>query len=100
MSKDISKITVASYVKQVILRAFEHKGSDRDALKLLNVKAHQVRHVATSLKCVRGASLNELLSAGTWMSPNSFISHYIQDFSTDELSQLSKIRFVAAGSVM
>ena len=65
------------------------------------IKGHAVRHVATSLASLRVSSIPELLAAGAWNSPNTFVNFYLQDFTTDDLSGLSKLGgFVAAGVVI
>ena len=58
---------------------------DSDTVKALKVIPHTVRHVATSLKAWRSCSLNYILEAGYWVSPDAFISHYLTDFITDTL---------------
>ena len=67
----------------------------------IHVKPHSVRHVATSLSALRNFSLDDVLNAGAWSSPNVFIKHYVQNFSTDAMSKLSHLGgFVAAGAVI
>ena len=47
------------------------------------IKAHSVRHVATSLQTLKCFSLDDLLRAGAWTTPNVFISFYLQEFTVD-----------------
>ena len=63
------------------------------------IKAHSVRHVATSLRALKAVSLSDILRARAWSTPNVFISFYVQDFSVDSLTELSHLGgFVTAGS--
>lgn len=60
-----------------------------------------MRHVANSLRLVKGATLDELLNSGCWQSPNSFIKYYLQEFATDQLTGLHSVGpFMAAGTVV
>ena len=71
-----------------------------DLCKSLKVKPHSVRSVATSLGAIKATSLDSILKVGLWSSSNSFIKHYITDFSTDTLSGLSRLSgFVAGGEI-
>ena len=96
-TNDLTVTTISSYIKKAVLMAYEE--ADDDLLSNLKVVPHTVRHVASSLKALRSCSLQEIMQAGTWASPNTFISHYLVDFTTDSLKGLSNIGgLVAAGS--
>ena len=98
-TNDLTVASISSYIKKAVLMAYED--ADDDLLSNLKVVPHTVRHVASSLKALRNCSLQEIMQAGTWASPNTFISHYLVDFTTDSLTGLSKIGgFVVAGSRM
>ena len=76
-----------------------HFEIDPSLLKSLSIKPHSVRHVATSLNVLKHFSLDDLIAPGTWTSSNVFLSHYIQNFTTDELSRLHRFGgFVAPGT--
>ena len=55
------------------------------------MKPHSVRHIATSISALRNFSLDDVSKAGAWASPNVFLKHYVQNFSTDALSKLSRL---------
>ena len=94
--KDLSSQTISRYIKEAIF--LTHKVSD-PSLNDMTVRPHSVRHIATSLIALRGCSLDELLRAGAWASPNVFLSHYVQSLSVDSLSKLAVLGgFVAAGT--
>ena len=80
---------ILGYIKKAFLLA--HQEDNDEFLTSLQVVPHTVRHVATSLNAVRHFSMEDILRAGAWSSPNSFISHYLQDFTTDTLTGLSNV---------
>ena len=82
LEKDLSSQTISRYIKEAIILA--HKESDPSSLNDMTVRPRSVRH-ATSLSALRGCSLDELLRAGAWASPNVFLSHYVQSFSVNSL---------------
>ena len=84
-----------------MILAYQELNSDSQNVRSLKIKPHSIRHVSTFLSALRAVDMDEALQAGTWASPNVFLKHYVQHFSTDHLSQLSRLGgFVAAGSVM
>ena len=94
--KDISRQTISCYIKKVVV--FYSDPSQEDTKSSVYVKPHSVRHVATSLSALRSFSLDDVLKAG---APNVFLKHYVQNFSTDALSKLSRLGgLVAAGTVI
>jgi hypothetical protein len=54
------------------------------------VKAHEVRAIASSWSIFNSASLTEILSAGFWRSDNTFYYHYLRSMPqhTDNLDSL------------
>jgi len=96
-TQDITARTISAYIKLAITEAY--KAASPELLADLKIKPHSVRHVATSLQALKLFSLADLLRAGSWTSPNVFISHYVQDFTVDSLTQLSHVGgFIAAGA--
>ena len=95
--KDISRLTISSYIKDAILLAYSDT-KQKYIKELPVVKAHSVRHVAMSLNTFKYYNMDDVLRAGAWTTPNVFLSHYVQEFSMDSLSKLSLLNFVMAGS--
>ena len=99
VQSDIKPQTLSLYIKQAIVMAYDH--ASVELLNSVNVKPHSVRHVATSLSALKNFSLDEVLSTGCWVNANVFISHYLQNFSTDTLTGIHSVgSFVAGGSVV
>ena len=96
--KDISPQTVSSYIKRAIILAYVEAAPE--LLQSLKIKPHSVRHVATSLLALQHFTIDDVLRTGSWVSPNVFISNYLQNYSTDMLTGLHSVgHFVAGGSV-
>ena len=69
--KDISPVTISSWIKQTVILCYEL--SDQQTLALHQVKAHDVRAFATSKAFQSGVSLEQILSACHW---KSLLLHY------------------------
>ena len=76
-TRDISRATISSWLKQTILLAYEN--SDSESQQLYQVKARDVRSMAASLAFKGGISLNEILQACFWKSHNTFTNFYLKD---------------------
>jgi hypothetical protein len=55
--------------------------SGQAILDKFQVKAHDVRALASSWALFNNASFNEVLSAGFWRGESSFLSHYLRSMS-------------------
>ena len=72
-TRDISRATISSWLKQTILLAYEK--SDSETQQLYQVRAH----MAASLTFKGGVSLSEILEACFWKSHNTFTNFYLKD---------------------
>ena len=98
--KDITQQTLSCYMKEAILLAYQDPSVEKSHSQV-NPKPHSIRHVATSLNALKGFKLDDVLRAGAWANPNTFLRFYVQSYSTDKLSKLSRFGgFVAAGAVV
>ena len=100
--RDISPQTVSNYLKQTIIAAYKDVESltDDAIMHDLNIKAHQVRHVAHSLGQLGQLSLSDIIRTGGWSTPNTFIKHYLQPLSNEAVDKLHSVgSFVAIESV-
>ena len=76
-TRDISRATLSSWLRQTILLAYEK--SDSASQQLCQVKAHDVRSMAASLAFTGGISLGKILEACFWRSHNTFTNFYLKD---------------------
>ena len=98
--KDITQQTVSVYMKEASLSAYSGPGIVLPEGGI-SAKPHSIRHVATSLSALRSFSLDDVLKAGAWVNPSTFLKFYVQNFTTDKLTKLSRLGgFVAAGTVV
>ena len=79
--KDICQNTVSSWLKQAVIQA--HSNMPAEAMKRLQVKAHDVRAIATSTAFYGNVALSEILKAARWASQTTFTSFYLKDVSQD-----------------
>ncbi len=96
--KEISVNTLSSWISQLI--QFAYANPSKSAVKLSGKKAHELRAYSSSLVHKGCRSMEDVLAAGQWASPNVFIDHYLRDFSEqqDGLHRLGPI--VAAQKVV
>ena len=95
--QDVKAQTISVYIKKAVLLAYSD--ADETLLQQLRVVPHTIRHIATPLRAMKSFSMKEILQTGSWSSPNSFINHYLQDFTTNTVSGLSSLGgFVVGGA--
>ena len=74
--KAIHKNTLSGWVRHTIQYCYEH-ATDGSA-RLVNARAHDLRGMATTLAFQGSAEMEDILQAGSWTTPNTFISHYLK----------------------
>ena len=60
--------------------------------------AYPQRGVSTSLALLKGVALEDILSAASWASHNTFTSFYLQEVA--ETSESGSLHLVAAGRAL
>ena len=66
-----------------------------------NVKAHDVRGVAATLRVSVGQSIHDVLEAGNWSNPMTYFKHYNQTFLPETLAHLKQhSHLVCAGKII
>ena len=78
-SHDIAKNTISHWIKKVILFAYK-ECSDEDC-RVLGVKAHDVRGVASSWALYSQATVEAIMEACSWRSHSTFSSFYLKDLT-------------------
>ena len=76
-SKDISKATISSWIKQSIILTYQK--SDQEVQNVSQVKAHEVRALAASLAFKGGVALDEIMASCFWRSHSTFTNFYLID---------------------
>lgn len=96
-STDISKQTISNYLKVLVMEAYEAAvGQPRPG----QVRGHDIRAVAASLRAMRCCSMEELLASGMWSSMDTFLSYYAKSFSLDELTKLYSLSPFVVGQAV
>ncbi len=90
-TKDISKVTISNWVKEVIKSAHE-SATDTDA-NLIRVSTHELRALATSILFKHTHSLNAVMEAACWRNHNTFSHFYLRDITktNDDIMSLGPI---------
>ena len=92
--KEISPITISTWLKLVIKLAYQN--SNPDDLKLLKIKAHQVRSLASSWALLGGVSLTDIMNACHWSTHNTFTNFYLQPLAWSDGDSFSLGPFITA----
>jgi len=92
--KELSPITISTWLKLVIKLAYEN--AKPDDMKLLNIKAHQVRSIASSWALLGGVSLTDIMNACHWASHNTFTNFYLQPLAWSDGETFSLGPFISA----
>ena len=74
--KDISRSSIARWVKQVIIEAYLRAGI---SLEGVTTRPHEVRALSASVAYINDCSLKSILDAAYWKSNGVFIDHYLRD---------------------
>ena len=72
--KDVSKNTVARWLRDVVRMAYSHARAT-----LPSDKAHELRAWSASLAAAKNIALKDILEAAYWRSENTFIQFYLRD---------------------
>ena len=88
--RDIGKSTVSRWLSDVIRDAYSRASEQPNSFR-----AHELRAWSASLALSANVSLEAVLDAAFWSSPNSFIQHYLRDVAARRADGTSKIARVA-----
>ena len=77
--KEIHPNTISSWIKKVILMAYE--ATSEEDRKLMKVTAHQVRGMAASWALQRNVAVEDIMAACSWKSHNTFTQYYLKDLA-------------------
>jgi integrase len=74
--KTVHKNTLSGWVRKTIVYCYKN-ATERSAA-LVSARAHDLRGMATTLAFEGSAEMEDILQAGSWSAPNTFISHYLK----------------------
>ena len=89
--KDLSVRSISTWISKVIRRAYENVNDH--SLALVNVKAHEVRAMATSWAFFNNVPCTDIMQAAYWKGENTFSSFYLRSLvhQADDLYSLGPI---------
>ena len=97
---DISKQAISHYLRAAVVEAHRDIENVTVSAEAFNIRPHDIRGVATSLQALSNCPMEDILKAGVWSSPSTFIKHYVKDFTVEQLSGLRQLSpFVVGTSV-
>ena len=83
---------VSRYIIKLIHFCYEKAGA-----QMPDCRAHDVRKIAASLRALTGESLSDVLDAGQWSSPYTFLKHYFVSIDSAESDSVARpTQFIAA----
>jgi hypothetical protein len=81
-SNSISPATISSWIKKTVLFAYQDASPEEAAA--LQVRAHDLRSMATSWNLHSSVRLTDILKSAQWRSHNTFTSYYLKDMTLYE----------------
>ena len=78
---EVSLTTISRWIKQVIVTALNSTAQDRAALSCYQVKAHDLRALASSWAAFNNVSTEEICKACFWKGPGTFQDRYLKDMA-------------------
>ncbi|XP_077862457.1 uncharacterized protein LOC144344249 [Saccoglossus kowalevskii] len=97
-SSAASKFTLARWVKETVYHAYSDKYLSTEAGKV-TAKMHDLRGIGNTLAFASGASLAQVLAAGSWKTSNTFLSYYLKDLAA-ESQGLHSLGYLVTGQVV
>ena len=80
-TKDITKSTVASWLKKAIKLTYQM--AEQKPPILSKLKPHEIRAIATSLAAWKVVSIEQIVASCQWASQNTFTTFYMRDVAPD-----------------
>ena len=92
---NITPQSVSFYITFLVKWCYE-----KSNVKFPGCRAHDVRKIAASLRALSVGSLHDVLEAGNWAQPMTFVKHYFLEFSNEESSNLSHFPNIVTGRMI
>ena len=98
---DITKQCIANYLRWLVQQAYTDTANCPTSCTALDMRPHDVRGLATTLKSFTHVTMSDMLAAGVWTSMSTFLRFYCKEFTRSEVTDLYALSpFVAAGSIL
>ena len=84
-TSNVSVQAIGRYLVRLVQFCYDADGSDRPPCR-----GHDVRKVAASLRALTSVALDDVLEAGQWSSPSTFLRHYSVPFAPRRVATLDR----------
>lgn len=96
--EDISKYAISHYLRAAVVEAHQNNENVTRSAEAFKMRPHDIRGIATSLQSLSNCSMEDILRAGVWATPSTFLRHYVKEFTVEQLSGLSHLAPFVVGS--
>ncbi len=96
----ITAAAVSRWIVQTIKLAYSMAEKDQLLAKMANIKAHELRALATSWAAFSGVSTQDIMDAVFWRGSSTFISFYLRDMAEQEGDIFTLGPIVVAASIV
>ena len=94
-------VTTKQMISGQVVKAINWAYQQTNTPKPKQVKAHDVRGIAATLRVTAGSSIDDVLEAGDWTTPITYFKHYNQQLKRETISVLKRrSHFACAGTII
>ena len=94
-------VTTKQMISGQVVKAINWAYQQTNTPKPKQVKAHDVRGIAATLRVTAGSSIDDVLEAGDWTTPITYFKHYNQQLKRETISVLKRRSHLAcAGTII
>ena len=94
-------VTTKQMISGQVVKAIKWAYQQKETPKPTNIKAHDVRGIAATLRVSAGQSIDDVLEAGDWTTPITYFKHYNQKLQRETIAELKRRSHLAcAGAII
>ncbi len=84
VSRGVHANTISSWIRKAVQLAYAAADQIPELRKLHNIRAHELRAIATSWDALKQISFSDILAACRWRTQTTFSDYYLRDLSCIE----------------
>jgi hypothetical protein len=96
-AKDVTQQTISAWIRKTIVMCLKQATVP---VPKVAITAHSVRKAGASLAFLRNTALDDILQAGTWIAPTTFLHYYLADVAPKVEGRYRLGPIVAAGATI
>ena len=94
-------MTTKQMISGQVVKAINWAYQQTNTPKPKQLKAHDVRGIAATLRVTAGSSIDDVLEAGDWTTPITYFKYYNQQLKRETISVLKRRSHLAcAGTII